>query len=336
MKIKKFSLKTKVFLGCVVFIFLFISIFILLLVFGGVPYNDWKRHEVVLPVQMTEKTILLPRDVLLELVYIPPGSFMMGSPDNELHRDIDEILHEVTLTDGFWIGKYEVTQAQWESVMGYNNSYYLGDNLPVTNLDWNEAAEFCEKLTLLEEKRGGRMIMGYSYTLPTEAQWEYTCRAGTTTSLNNGYNLIYLFWGHIPCPHLKKVGWSNVNSGPLVHEVGLKQPNAWGLYDMHGNVREWCLDWGKSYYTINQEQLPYQLLSKYKMYKTINPIGMLENDNKNKSKAIRGGSVASRSYIPCEENFCRSAARSFAPFTSKKYNLGFRICISKHDIKTMK
>ena len=334
MEIKKLSLKTKVFLGFAIIIFVFISGFVLFLILGEVPYNDWKRHEVVLPVQMTEKTVLLPGDVPLELVYIPPGSFMMGSPNDELYRKSDEILHEVTLTDGFWIGKYEVTQAQWKSVMGYNNSYYLGDNLPVTNLDWNEAAEFCEKLTLLEEKRGGRMIMGYSYTLPTEAQWEYTCRAGTTTSLNNGYNLIYLFWGHIPCPHLKKVGWSNVNSGPLVHEVGLKQPNAWGLYDMHGNVWEWCLDWGTRDYNMSDGQL----ITNYRSNKNINPIGLLESNNKEKLKIVRGGGVGHYSFFECfyEEGHCRSAAKNFISANSKGTSLGFRVCVSKHDIKTMK
>ena len=328
------SLKTKVFLGFAIIIFVFISGFVLFLILGEVPYNDWKRHEVVLPVQMTEKTVLLPGDVPLELVYIPPGSFMMGSPNDELYRKSDEILHEVTLTDGFWIGKYEVTQAQWESVMGYNNSYYLGDNLPVTNLDWNEAAEFCEKLTLLEEKRGGRMIMGYSYTLPTEAQWEYACRAGTSTSLNNGYNLIFLFLGYIPCPHLKKVGWSNVNSGPLVHEVGLKQPNAWGLYDMHGNVWEWCLDWGKRDYNMSDGQL----ITNYRSNKNINPIGLLESNNKEKLKIVRGGGVGHYSFFECfyEEGHCRSAAKNFISANSKGTSLGFRVCVSKHDIKTMK
>ena len=110
----------------------------------------------------------------------------MGSPAGELGRDSDETQHKVTLTQDYWMGKFEVTQAQWQAVMGNNPSNYKGDNRPVENISWNDAKEFCNKLN---EKYAGKLPAGYKFDLPTEAQWEYACRAGTTTALNNGTDL---------------------------------------------------------------------------------------------------------------------------------------------------
>ncbi len=153
-------------------------------------------------------TITLPGGVELAMVWCPPGTFMR---EGEGFR---EELHQVTLTKGFWIGKTEVTQAQWKSVMGSNPSDHKGDDLPVERVTWDDCQEFCEKLGV---------------QLPTEAQWEYACRAGSTGSFAGSGNL-------------DEMGWYDDNSGGETHPVEQKTPNAWGLYDMHGNVWEWCAD----------------------------------------------------------------------------------------------
>ena len=133
-------------------------------------------------------TVLLSDMVDLDLNWIEPGTFMMGSPTDELGRYDDETQHQVILTQGYWLGKYEVTQAQYEAVMGKNPSRFIGADLPVEWVSWYDAMEFCAKLTE-REKTAGRLPEGYEYTLPTESQWEYACRAGTTTALNSGKNL---------------------------------------------------------------------------------------------------------------------------------------------------
>jgi formylglycine-generating enzyme required for sulfatase activity len=187
-------------------------------------------------------TIPLSGTVNLDMIWIEPGTFMMGSPTDELGRDSDETQHQVTLTRGYWLGKYEVTQAQYEAVMGTNPSYFKGADFPVEKVSWYNAMDFCAKLTDIE-RAAGRLPEGYEYTLPTEAQWEYACRAGTTTALNSGKNLS----DKNKCPEMDEVGWYEYNSDSTTHPVGQKMPNAWGLYDMHGNVFEWCLDWHGSY-----------------------------------------------------------------------------------------
>ncbi len=166
----------------------------------------------------------------MELVYIEPGTFMMGSPSNEEGHDDDEGLqHRVTLTTGFHMGVTEVTQAQWRAVMGTNPSHFKGDDLPVETVSWNDAVAFCEKLSRSE---------GRTYRLPTEAEWEYACRAGTTTRFCFGND----------DGSLSRYAWYYGNSGNKTHPVASKQPNVWGLHDMHGNVWEWCQDvWHDSY-----------------------------------------------------------------------------------------
>ncbi len=184
--------------------------------------------------------IPLSGNVKLKMIRIKPGTFTMGSPKGESSgRRDDEVQHQVTLTKDYWLGKYEVTQAQYQAVMGSNPSHFKGHNLPVEQVEWNNAMSFCARLTEMERK-AGRLPEGYEYTLPTEAQWEYACRAGTTTALNNGKSPEFF--------NVDEVGWFQKNSNET-HPVGQKKPNAWGLYDMHGNVNEWCLDWFGAYPT---------------------------------------------------------------------------------------
>ena len=171
----------------------------------------------------------------MKLVLIPEGTFMMGSPESEEGRKENETQHEVTISKDYYLGVTEVTQAQYEKVIGKNPSYYQGAivgnenaDLPVEQVSWDDAVEFCKKLSELpEEKNAGRV-----YRLPTEAQWEYACRAGSKTaySFDDEEGLLY------------EHGWFNRNSSDRTHTVGLLEPNAWGLYDMHGNVWEWCSD----------------------------------------------------------------------------------------------
>ena len=193
------------------------------------------------------KIVMLPNDVKLELVRIASGSFFMGSLVSEMGHNHDETLHEVTLTKSFWIGKTEVTQTQYEAVMRSNPSNFKkGGEYPVDSVTWDKAMEFCKKLTELE-KSSGRLPNGYEYKLPTEAQWEYACRAGTTSAFNNGK-----YWtGTVVCENLTDVAWSGEDTS--THPVGLKTKNNWGLYDMHGNVCEWCYDYYDSgYYSLNR------------------------------------------------------------------------------------
>jgi formylglycine-generating enzyme required for sulfatase activity len=178
------------------------------------------------------------KGVKLEMQKINAGTFIMGSPEQELSRDDDEVPHKVTLTSNFWIGKYEVTQAQYAAVMNTNPSEFKGFNHPVEMVSYDDAKEFCKRLNQLY---AGRLPRGYQFDLPTEAQWEYACRAGTSTALNNGSDLTT---DSGECSNMNVVGWYYDNRVSDGHkEVGLKHPNAWGLYDMHGNVYEWCRDW---------------------------------------------------------------------------------------------
>ena len=243
-------------------------------------------------------TIPLSDTVSLDMIWIEPGTFMMGSPTDELGRDSDETQHQVTLTRGYWLGTYEVTQAQYEAVMGTNPSYFKGADFPVEKVSWYNAMDFCAKLTDIE-RAAGRLPEGYEYTLPTEAQWEYACRAETTTALNSGKNLS----DKNKCPEMDEVGWYEYNSDSTTHPVGQKMPNAWGLYDMHGNVFEWCLDWYGSY--------PSSAVT--------DPKG----SSSGSYRVIRGGSWNFNAYS------CRSAYRfDSTPSDFNRNYFGFRVALS--------
>lgn len=180
----------------------------------------------------------------MNLVLIPPGSFTMGSPKGVATHLSDETEHRVTLSKAFLMSATEVTQAQWMTIMNRNPSVdrgggYVGNELPVCNVSWDDAVLFCKKLSEKEKR---------TYRLPTEAEWEYACRAGTTTEYHTGNGeraLAEAGWYGIfdgPDPRWSRSGQSNET-----HPVGQKKANAWGLYDMHGNVMEWCSDWYGDY-----------------------------------------------------------------------------------------
>jgi formylglycine-generating enzyme required for sulfatase activity len=164
----------------------------------------------------------------LILRWVPPGTFRMGDPG--MYADGGEPF-VVVLTRGFWMGQYLVTQAQWSAVMPFNPSHVQtdGTNRPVEMVNWDEALAFC---ATLQRQIGDRLPPGYRFSLPTEAQWEYACRAGTQTRYYNGDTLA----------DLDQIAWHRENSGGETHPVGEKMPNQWGLYDMIGNVFELCFD----------------------------------------------------------------------------------------------
>jgi formylglycine-generating enzyme required for sulfatase activity len=229
-------------------------------------------------------------DLKLELIWAPPGSFLMGSPSDEPDRNKAEGPQtRVTLTEGFWLGKTEVTQAQYEAVMGQNPSSFKtrGKDAPVERVSWTDAMAFCAKLNE-RERAGGRLLEGYAFTLPTEAQWEYAYRAGTT--------------GEYPGDP-EQMGWHAKNSGDSTHPVGQKRANAWGFYDMPGNVLEWTLDWYGNY-----------------------PGGSVTNyagPRKGYYRTARGGSWRT------DLRLMRSAARSGGSEAREDYTIGFRIALSR-------
>jgi formylglycine-generating enzyme required for sulfatase activity len=213
-------------------------------------------------------------------VTISAGEFMMGSENGSA---AEKPMHRVRLSQPFEIGKYEVTQAQWEAVMGNNPSYFKGGNRPVEQVSWYDVQEFIERLNALDD--------GYVYRLPTEAEWEYACRAGS----NGDY-----------AGKLDAMAWYNDNSQQMTHPVGTKQPNAWGLYDMHGNVFEWCQD----YYDAG--------------YYAQSPSVDLQGPESGSFRVKRGGGWM------FSAAFARSAARDLYAPTYRFNFVGFRLVRTRH------
>jgi formylglycine-generating enzyme required for sulfatase activity len=233
----------------------------------------------------------------LTLVWCPPGTFRMGSPKEELGRFANEAPAETTLTNGFFIQSTELTQEQWVALQGSNPSSFPNPANPVEMVNWEDATGFCEELTRKSLAKG-LIPEGWRFDLPTEAQWEYACRAGTTSALNDGSNLTSKTGAD---PGLDPLAWYEANSEQAAHPVAGKKPNAWGLYDMHGNLWEWCRDWFE-----------------FKLKGSNDPSGPAEGS----SKVIRGGSW----YIG-SPSFCRSAYRSSYGTERRISHLGFRLAL---------
>ena len=183
----------------------------------------------------------------MEFVLMPAGSFQMGSENGGTD---EKPVHTVTFQRPFYLGKFQVTQVQWQAMMGNNPSYFKGDNLPVEQVSWNDCQEFLKKLNAKKD--------GYTYRLPSEAEWEYACRAGTTGDYARELDVIGWYGNNsgrkkLDADEIWKTDQANygqrlLDNGCQTHPVGQKTPNAWGLYDMHGNVWEWCQDWYQDSY----------------------------------------------------------------------------------------
>lgn len=231
--------------------------------------------------KLREPGEIITNSIGMKLAYVPAGQFMMGSASYDQMHQYDEHQHPVRLSKPFFIGVTEVTQKQWLSVMGHNRSEHQGENLPVEKLSWNEAAEFCRRLGAKEGKK---------YRLPTEAEWEYACRADER-------------WGDFSgTGRLGDMGFYDGNSNGKTHPVGTKTANSWGLYDMHGNVAEWCSDFYAADY-------PTEGLA--------DPVG----PETGTAHVIRGGGW--NSFAPA----CKCAARSSAPASYQYTHTGFRVVV---------
>lgn len=227
----------------------------------------------------------------MKFIYVPPGTFLMGTPADERGAGKDEKQHQVTISRAFYLQTTEVTQGQWNMVMGNNPSFFkeCGNNCPVEEVSWNDVREFIKRLN--------QMMGTGEYRLPTEAEWEYACRAGAKTPFNTGPCLSTEeanYQGNFPyfgCPP-GQYQFETVKTGSYL-------PNSWGLYDMHGNVSEWCQDWKGEYpagHVTDPEGPP---LGRYRV--------------------IRGGSWGR------EASACRSAKRHHCPPESRSNRIGFRL-----------
>ena len=217
---------------------------------------------------------------VFEFVWVPAGTFMMGSTKNESKWTNTETQHNVTISKGFWIGKFEITQKQWESIMGENPSCFVGKQNPVESVSWDDIQSYLLKLNSLGDGK---------YRLPTEAEWEYACRAGSTAACGFGSDET----------QLEDYAWTFWNSNETTHRVGSKKSNAWGLHDMHGNVREWCSDW---YLPHSGDNL-------------VDPLGAESGSG----RITKGGSFLA------EYEQCRSAHRHMNPTSYEHNSIGFRI-----------
>jgi len=234
-----------------------------------------------------EITVQIGEKVSMKLALIPAGKFMMGSPDAEKGRSSDEgPQHEVTISKAFYMGIHEVTQEQYEAIMGKNPSRFKGATNPVENVSWDDAVEFCNKLS----QKTGKTVR-----LPTEAQWEYSCRAGTKTRFCFGDD----------DTDLRDHAWykGNYDEGkPPTHPVGQKKPNPWGLYDMHGNVEEWCSDYYADSYAKAKNAAP-------------------EGPASGSDRVLRGGGFGR------DPQNCRSAYRYLHSPGTRSYEFGFRVSV---------
>jgi formylglycine-generating enzyme required for sulfatase activity/tRNA A-37 threonylcarbamoyl transferase component Bud32 len=252
--------------------------------------SETKRVKVATPRGEQDKDITSYTNTMgMKLALIPAGEFMMGSPEGEEGRSNDEgPQHKVQITKPFFMGACEVTQAQYENIMGENSAHFKRADNPIESVSRENAVQFCERLSQKEEVQ---------YRLPTEAEWEYACRAGSNTA--------YFFSNDDGS--LAENAWYWMNSGRTTHPVGQKNPNAWGLYDMHGNVWEWCQDWyGENYYSSTTRS---------------DPKGPLSGSH----RVLRGGSWIS---TPMK---ARSAVRNRHDPAYRDVSYGFRVAVSPQE-----
>ena len=240
----------------------------------------------------------------IDMVTIPAGTFTMGYITGDGNDD-EKPAHEVTITRPFLMGKTEVTQAQWKSVMGENMSNFKGDSLPVETVSWFDAVDYCNKLSKQEgldscyTGSGDDIVCDFTangYRLPTEAEWEYACRGGTKTDYSTGD----MTNPEGNDPSLNLAGWYEENCGKKTHNVGSKRANPFGLFDMHGNVWEWCWDWD----------------SKYTASSSTDPRGPSSGST---LRVLRGGSWGNNALS------CSSAYRYYSCPAYRYYGFGFRI-----------
>ncbi|QTR51863.1 formylglycine-generating enzyme family protein [Candidatus Thiothrix anitrata] len=254
--------------------------------------SDWGEDEYGLWMGFTYK------GVRQDFRWIEPGTFMMGSPKNEPERDDDETQCEVTLTEGFWLAETTVTQALWEVVMGDDPSNFKGEHLPVEKVSWEDAQRFITKMNGMKPE--------LQMCLPTEAQWEYCCRAGTTTPFYFGEQInseLVNFDGNYPYNDRRKSEYRKQTV-----EVKSLPPNDWGLYEMHGNVWELCQDWYGDY--------PAQ--------PTVDPQG----EEIGSYRVLRGGSWFSSG------RFCRSASRHHYVPGDRSSAIGFRLALGHRAVQS--
>jgi len=237
--------------------------------------------ELNVNMQRTAQTISNKKEPIGNMVYVEGGTYMMGSDEGESD---EKPVHRVTL-NSFYIGKYEVTQKEWQEIMGGNPSYFKGDDLPVEKVSWNDVQEYLRKLNA---KTGGK------YRLPTEAEWEYAARGGASTGSATALK-------YSGSNNVGDVAWYNGNSGSKTHTVGTKPPNELGIYDMSGNVWEWCADWyDKNYYASSPSNNP-------------------QGPSSGTSRVLRGGCWVNNVYG------CRSAYRSWYNPDVRYNSVGFRV-----------
>jgi formylglycine-generating enzyme required for sulfatase activity len=249
----------------------------------GCGNSDPSPDEQAISRDQTQNGDPIVNSIGMRLVSIQAGTFTMGADDNNAYDD--DNAHQVTLTQAFHLGQHEVTQERYQKVMGKTPSHFKGLQKTVESVNWDEAVEFFRKLSALPAERSA----GSVYRLPTEAEWEYACRAGTKTTYSFGDS----------DSELGEYAWYNENSGRTTQPVGQKKPNPWGLYDMHGNVWEWCQDW----------------VGDYSSGSTTDPRGATSGS----SQVYRGG---------CWLHFfhyCRSALRGRSAPDFRYDSLGFRV-----------